>query len=210
MADQMNKPILASSAALLVAFYIPNLRAFAEEGGKLSAWSVKPAAIARLAEEFDGGWYSIRPPKGYVQAELGDVTAYDRAGIKVAAWTRETGGSVNPTITILSFPKPAGPGESDRAIFEGFIQSLTTKWPDAKSSEISEGLWNGDPALRFQFSATGENGEAIQGVAVCCVGDSGTFVVSALCVGDAGPGIEELAILKNSAVSCQQKSSPAP
>src|SRR5690349_9727022 len=138
----MSQSLLARSAAVLVAFCIPNLSAFAEEGRKLSAWSVKPAAIARLAEEFDGDWYSIRPPKEYVKAELGDVTAYDRAGIKVAAWTRETGGTVNPTITILSFPKAAGPGESDRAIFEGFIQSLTAKWPDAKGSDISEGLWN--------------------------------------------------------------------
>lgn len=206
----MSQSILVRSFALLVAFCIPNLSVLAEEDGKISVWFVKPAAAILLAEEFDGGWYSIRPPKEYVQAELGDVAAYDRAGIKAAAWTKETGGAINPTITILSLPTPAAEGESDRELFQGFLQSLTAKWPDAKGSDISEGLWNGQPSLRFQFSATGENGEDIQGVVVCCVGDLGTFVVSALCVGDAGSGNEELAIIKNSAVSCQQKSSPAP
>ena len=202
--------IAGRSSAILLALFICNATASAEENAsaKLPVWSVSPKAAPALMEEVDGDWFSIRPPKGLERLDIGDTTAYDRAGVKVAVWTKEAGRAANPTITVMSLP-PHTPGHDNRELFEGVLGALTAKWPNAKGSEITEGLWNDRPALRSQFSATDETGEQIRGVVLCDADESATFTVCVINSGDAEEDTIELMTLANSAVSCKLKSSRA-
>jgi hypothetical protein len=206
----MIKASPAKSTAVFIAIFMHNLIAAAQENFKISIWAVSPSAAARLADEIDGDWFSIRPPKGYERVELGDTTAYDRAGIKLAVWTNEGDRSINPTITVMSMPALESKGQSDHELFKGFLKSLTAKWPNAKGSEITEGIWNGRLALRFQFSATSEDDEHIRGVVVCDLGGLDTLMVSVLNAGNADEDTKELATLTNSALSCRLKTSRVP
>lgn len=203
----MVKAFAARSVAVSIAFFMHNLIAVAQENSKVPTWAVRPSTAARLADEVDGDWFSIRPPKGFERVEIGDTTAYDRAGIKIAAWTKEGDHSIAPTITVMSMPALETNGQSNRELFQGFINSLTAKWPNAKGSKISEGLWNGRRALRFQFSATSEDDEHIRGVVLSDLSGPNTFYVSALSVGNTDEDAEELAALTDSAISFKPKTS---
>jgi hypothetical protein len=206
----MVKAFPAKLAAVFIAILMHHLIAAAQENSKIPTWAVSPSAAARLADEVDADWFSIRPPKGFERAELGDTTAYDRAGIKMAVWTIEGDRSITPNITVMSLPAPESKGKSEHELFQGFLKSLTAKWPNAKGSKISEGLWNGRRALRFQFSATSEDDEHIQGVVLSDISGPATFVVSAQGVGNTDEDSQELAALTNSAISCQQKTPREP
>jgi hypothetical protein len=206
----MFKAFPAKYAAALIAIFMPHLIAAAQENSKVPTWAVSPSAADRLDDEVDGDWFSIRPPKGFERAKLGDTSAYDRAGIKMAVWTKESDRSITPNITVMSIPAPESKGQSEHELFQGFLKSLTAKWPNAKGSKISEGLWNGRRALRFQFSATSEDDVHIRGVVLSDISGPDTFVVSALGVGNAVEDSQELAALTNSAISCEQKPSREP
>ena len=105
---------------------------------KLPVWSVHPSATAQLAKNVKGGWFSICPPKKYVQAEL-DAAAYEKSGIKIAAWTKDSGRAINPAITIMSMPAPRVPAKNNEELFEGILKSLTARWPDARGSKSLKG-----------------------------------------------------------------------
>lgn len=170
---------------------------------KVPIWSVNPSAAAKLAKNVDGGWFSIRPPEKYLQAELDD-TAYEKAGIKIAAWTRNSDQVINPTITIMSLPAQRVPAENDKEIFEGILKSLTARWPDARGSKIIQGRWNGGLAYRYEFSAKSKE-DNIAGIVFAKVTAARTFVVSALHTSNTPEDRDAIKTLELSAMSCSQK-----
>ena len=89
---------------------------------KVPTWLLSPSAIAQIAKEVDGGWFSMRPPKKYLRAEL-DTTAYEKSGIKIAAWTMESDHAINSAMTIMSLPVPNVPTKNDRELFDGILKS---------------------------------------------------------------------------------------
>jgi len=170
---------------------------------KLPVWSVNSSAAAKLAKNVDGGWFSIRPPRKYLQAELDDTT-YEKAGIKIAAWTMESDHVINPTISIMSLPAPRVPAENDKEIFEGILKSLTARWPDAHGSKITQGRWNGRIAYRYEFTATSTR-DNIAGIVFADITAARTFVVSALHTVNTSEDRDAIKTLELSAISCKRK-----
>ena len=170
---------------------------------KVPVWSVHPSATASLAKNVDGGWFSIRPPKKYVQAEL-DATAYEKAGIKIAAWTMDSGRAINPAITMMSMPASRVPAKNDKELFEGILKSLTARWPDVRGSKITQGRWNGRIAYRYEFSATSKK-DNITGIVFAEFTPSSTFVVSALHPANTSEDRDAIQTLELSVISCTRK-----
>ena len=187
--------------AIVLALLFGHSVATAEE--KQPEWSLPPSASAELAAEVDVGWFSLQPPREYERANLGDTSAYDRAGIKIAAWTLATDRKVKPAITVLSLPKPDRPSEPQE-LFEGFMDSLTAKWPDAQRSKVSTGNWNGQISYRCQFTATNE-ADKLQGMIIAQVLESSTFVVSVVHPMESESDRKAFKTLALAAISCKLK-----
>ncbi len=168
-------------------------------------WEVPASAASKLAAEVDLGWCSLRPPRGYQQTELGNASAYKRAGIKIAGWSRETKREVNPTMPVLRVPKPTQESSDPRELFEGVLDSLTSKWPDAKKSKTSVGQWNGQDAYRCQFRAT-SGATKLHGIMLAQVQDaSSMFVVMTIHPVDSVAERNAAVTLGHSALSCKFK-----
>ena len=170
---------------------------------KLPVWSVHPSATAQLAKNVKGGWFSICPPKKYVQAEL-DAAAYEKSGIKIAAWTKDSGRAINPAITIMSMPAPRVPAKNNEELFEGILKSLTARWPDARGSKITQGRWNGRIAYRYEFSTTSKQ-DHITGIVFAEFTPACTFVVSALHPANTSADRDGIQTLELSVISCTRK-----
>ncbi|MAI71634.1 MAG: hypothetical protein CMM01_12055 [Rhodopirellula sp.] len=169
---------------------------------KVPVWSVHSSSTEQLETHVDYGWFSIRPPKNYVQAEL-DATAYEKAGIKIAAWTMASGRAINPAITIMSIPPPRVPAKNDEELFEGILKSLTARWPEVRGSKITQGRWNGRTAYRYEFSVTSKK-DNITGIVFAEITPSCTFVVSALHPVNTSEDRDAIKALELAAISCKR------
>jgi hypothetical protein len=170
---------------------------------KVPTWSLSPTAAAQLAKDVDGGWFSIRPPKKYLRAEL-DLTAYKNSGIKVAAWTRKSDREIQPAITIMSIPAPRVPAKNNQVFFNGILKSLTKRWPNARGAKTVQGRWNGRMAYRYEFTAT-SNKDKLSGIVLAEITPRGTFVVSAAQPTNTREDRDAFQTLKSSVISCKRK-----
>ena len=186
----------------LFALILGHTVAFADE--RPPEWSLPPSASAQLADEVDLGWLSLQPPKDYERADLGDTSAYDRAGIKIAAWTLTTDDAVRPTITVLSLPAPNQPKSDANELFQGIMDSLTAKWPDAQRSDPLSGMWNGEISYRCQFRSTNE-GNKLQGMVLAQLRETSTFVVSVIHPAETAADRNAFEATVFAALSCKHK-----
>ena len=112
-------------------------------------WAIKPTSTKVLADKVDGEWFSMRPPKQYRRVEL-DTTAYKEAGINVAAWSKDSGFSIKPSISVMSLPPSTVQANNDKEFFEGLLKSLTARWPETIGKGIKKGI--GMDALPIAWS----------------------------------------------------------
>jgi hypothetical protein len=166
-------------------------------------WAMKSASTKVLADKVDGEWFGIRPPKQYRRVEL-DTTAYKKAGIKVAAWSKDSVRSIKPTITVMSLPESTVPSNNDKEFLEGLLVSLTARWPDAISKGIKQGSWDGRVAYRIEFEASGKEDE-IRGIAYAIISPTGTLVVSAIHPNNSSEDREAFKVLGQAVLSCKFK-----
>ncbi len=172
---------------------------------KQPSWTVSASDSERLAERIDGGWFSIQPPNDFERADLGETKGYEKAGINVAVWTKESEAAIHPALTIMELPQQPSGNQDSRKFFKGILDSLKARWPDAKGTPIKHGKWNGRDAVRFQFSATAASGAPIEGFVIANVGDFPTFVVSTMQIKDTAGDDDSMSTLTNSAISCKKK-----
>ncbi len=190
---------------LLFALAVTNTQAQADSmtNQEPPVWSMNSTLSKKLTNKVDGVWFSMRLPNQYDQVEL-DTTAYEKAGIKVAAFRKESGRSVKSAITIMSLPAPTTPANNDKELFEGLVKSLTARWPDTHSTGVIQGRWDGREAYRFEFSAS-EKKEKIKGVVYAVISSKGIFVVSTVEPVNPSDGAEAFRTLEQAALSCRPK-----
>ena len=190
---------------LLIFFTVTNSTIQAEEKVKqeLPVWSMDSMLSENLTNKVEGSWFEMRLPMQYVQVEL-DTTAYEKAGIKVAAWTKETGSAIKSTVTVLLLPTQNFAAKNDHEFFEGLIESLTNRWPNARGKGIVRGKWNGRPAYRFEFTASDKK-DKVNGAVYAVISPAGNFVVSTMQPARTPEDQVAFTILKQVALSCKQK-----
>ena len=165
-------------------------------------WAIKPTSTKVLADKVDGEWFSMRPPKQYRRVEL-DTTAYKEAGINVAAWSKDSGFSIKPSITVMSLPPSTVQANNDKEFLEGLLKSLTARWPETIGKGIKKGNWNGRVAHRMEFEASGEE-DKIMGVAYAIISPTGTFVVSAIHPNNSPEEREAFKLVEQAVLSCKR------
>lgn len=170
---------------------------------ELPVWSMDSVLSENLTNQVEGGWFEMRLPMQYGQVEL-DTAAYEKADIKVAAWTKETGRAIKSTVTIMLLPTQKIGVGNDKDLFDGILESLIKRWPDARGKGIVRGKWNGRPAYRFEFTASDKK-DKVKGVVYAVISPAGNFVVSTM--HPVGTTEDQVAfkILEQVALSCKQK-----
>lgn len=166
-------------------------------------WVMKSDSTKVLVDKVDGEWFEIRPPKQYRRVEL-DTTGYEKAGIKVAAWSKDSVCSIKPTITVMSLPASTVPSKNDKEFLEGLFESLTVRWPHAISKGIKQGSWDGRVAYRMEFEASGK-GDEIRGLAYAIISPTCTLVVSAIHPNNSPEDREDFKVFGQAVLSCKFK-----
>ena len=170
---------------------------------ELPVWSMDSVLSENLTNKVEGSWFEIGLPMQYFQVEL-DTAAYEKAGIKVAAWTKETGRAIKSTVTVMLLPGQKIEARNDNDLFKGIVESLVKRWPDARGKGIVRGKWNGRPAHRFEFIASDKK-DKVKGVVYAVISPAGNFLVSTM--QPVGTAEDQVAfkILEQVALSCKQK-----